>query len=218
MRSVGKLRPFRSWYGCHPSVHSTHLTDTYLVPGFGWVLDTVDSSKIQRCSLCHLGTWPPACVSSWYSMRCGAENIHTAALEASRGETISTWRRERIVMASQKGEFHFSRKLKVDQAFLRSWRHSRLKELNGQRQVGRKLRHWFGDRHPAESGSHATYVADMDYSVEHFPDLVLGHCLPGWWWVFQIKVFTGKNSPCPKTFGKHWILYCTLSKTQYLLT
>ena len=137
----------------------------------------------------------------------------------SRGEIISTWKKERIeVKASQKREFHFSRKLKVDQELLGSWRHSRLNELNGQRQVGRKLRHWFGDRHPAESGSHAAYVADMDYSVEHFPNLVLGHCLLGWWWVFQIKVFTGKNSPCSKIFGKHWILYCTLSKTQYLLT
>ena len=26
----------------------------------------------------------------------------------------------------------------------------------------------------------AAYVADMDYSVGHFPNLVLGHCLPGW--------------------------------------
>lgn len=86
-----------------------------------------------------------------------------------------------ILKASQKRGFHFSRKLKVDQEFLRSSRHSRLKELNGQRQVGRKVRHWFGDGHPAESGSHAAaYVADMDYSIGHFPNLVLGHCLPGW--------------------------------------
>lgn len=218
MRSVGKLRPFRSWYG-HCSLCPFNTSYWYLLGTWLW-LSVRHCGQVPRSKdavFCHLGTWPPACVSSWYSMRCGAENIHTAALEASRGETISTWSEGKDSYGFTEGGFHFSRKLKVDQAFLRSWRHSRLKELNGKDR-------WAGSLITGLGIGILLSVALMQHMWQTwlfcraFSRPGSGALSTRMVMSISNKSVYRENSPCPKTFGKHWILYCTLSKTQYLLT
>lgn len=114
---------------------------------------------------------------------------------------------------------YFNWKLKVDQEFCRGCRHSRLKELHGQRQVGMKVHYGFG-MGIVGCGYNVEYVAERDCFIEHFPN-----CVPGntsvpqdGYEYFQKKEHLEEENFYAQKCLESTELYILLFKTRYLLT
>ena len=84
-------------------------------------MSSAKNAKVQSLPSRH----PASCLNNCSSVRCGTENI-CRAVEASRGDICSTWRKERVGKLLRK-RLQFS---KDDEEFLRGGRDFRLKEFH----------------------------------------------------------------------------------------